>query len=353
MFTKPRIVPVLVGQFNEIIEWKAAQQLLQSELEKNSDHSIGFSLVPVEKSLSGERKLSDPGLIGETLPKKSLKLKRSKSQKCFTKKLNQIHAKAIRDTINEHAEIVLDRINEKVLANDEVEEEDLKCQFENELKIELELKDDCKIPQTTKSEVEPEVEAKQTEVDTKKVNILLHNPLLEKLQTLYRHNFVVKTVVVDSGQGKCVCGQPFAFSHKHLQCISCLTRAHTTCAASIPKPCIKFVDPSLKPSKLISNYVYPRAKPSIPALIIHCCGQIERKCFEHSCGKLKLYYVESEKLKPVKDEVRKLLQKSRLGQPQMVDYNLDYLCGMVKYFLSEICEPLFSNWKDYSINIRK
>ena len=71
---------------------------------------------------------------------------------------------------------------------------------------------------------------------------------------------------------------------------------------------------------------------------------------------MKLYYVESERLQPVKDQCRRLLSNGRTGlQPSMEQINLEHLCGIVKHFLSDICEPVFSAniWKDYSIHIRK
>src|SRR5699024_4815946 len=104
------------------------------------------------------------------------------------------------------------------------------------------------------------------------------------------------------------------FSDKTLQCILCLTKCHTSCASTVPTPCIKFVDPNLRPSKLISNYVYPRSRPSVPSILVNCCREIEAKCSLQEQAKpgyggltfssLKLYYVESERLKLVKDECK-------------------------------------------------
>lgn len=192
---------------------------------------------------------------------------------------------------------------------------------------------------------------------------------------------MVKTQVVDISsrvaaalgksaptESQCLCGEPFSFSDKALQCILCLTKCHTNCASTVPTPCIKFVDPNMRPSKLISNYVYPRSRPSVPALLIYCCREIETKCFlvekritandEHAAlnlTSLKLYYVESERLKIVKDEVKKILSQGKLGIRKMDVFTVDQLCGMVKYFLADVCEPVFTqaNWKEYSVNLSK
>lgn len=204
---------------------------------------------------------------------------------------------------------------------------------------------------------------------------------ISKLKTVLcptSHNFIVKTQVVDLGsrvaaalgksaptEGQCMCGEPFTFSDKTLQCLFCLTKCHTHCGPSLPTPCIKYVDPNLRPSKLISNYVYPRSRPSCPALLVNCCREIEAKCSLQVQSKpkatgltlssLKLYYVESERLKMVKDECKRILCQGKLGWTRLDNFTLDQLCGMVKYFLMEICEPVFTpaHWKQYSVNIRK
>lgn len=374
MYPKSRIVPVLVDQFNDIIEWKAVNAI-HNELDAPKNVDVEDLQPKYSNIFNLNRSLS----TGEPIVFHGTKMKRNTSQKCFAKKLDRIHAKVIRNTINEQAEIVLDRINEKVMAEDDNEDEKFE-KFENELfesekleseklednfnEVESELKLIC--PTDFTEQIELKFEEKLIEFSPPKPAF---NVLLEKLQNVYRHNFVVKTVVTDSrrqsGNVQCICGQPFTFSDKHLQCITCLSKCHTNCAANIPTPCIRFVDPTLKPSKMISNFVYPRSKPSIPSLIITCCRDIELKCTQSlqtqnklnanfTMSRFKLYYVDSEQLKPVQDECKRILQQTKMGHVCMDHLSLDYLCGIVKYFLSNICEPLFTsnNWKEYSTNIR-
>lgn len=467
---KSGLVPVLVDQFNDIIEWKATS--LQKEVESfEAQKTATPKALPIfndarrfsatdadlfanalQKSISNAEvnsknfcNIDMSNVNGSAFPK----LKRSKSQKCFTKKLDRVRMKAIKNTITENLETdstnnkesVTDRIarikKEYHITTPTAKPESVRVvkfadePVQNELPAinatesppptptplrlinhqqviedlaELKLESFKLSPNTdqllcddqSKLSRSPSPALLQTEFDKNKLKepatfkvLPTYNVLLEKLQNVYRHNFVVKTQVVDIGSrvaaalGKsgptesglqCLCGQPFNFSDKTLQCILCLTKCHTNCASTVPTPCIKFVDPNLRPSKLISNYVYPRSRPSVPALLIRCCREIEAKCSllektsqngtaVAACGplaslnmaSLKLYYVESERLKVVKDEVKRTLSQGKLGIRRMDGFTVDQLCGMVKYFLAEVCEPVFTpaNWKEYSLNLNK
>ncbi|KAI2802158.1 Rac GTPase-activating protein 1 [Blomia tropicalis] len=398
------LVPVLVDQFNDIIELKA--QVLAKEIESfEATKQATTKTIPLFDEQIRRRSYSTIDDIQRSSSTTSFpKMKRSKTQKCFTKKLNRIRMKAIDQTICECTETIpsLESVcKENISADQEIDNiveriERLRMEYKllEPIKDYVDGVDDDDGRKEMTNKIDPLIEIDS--IDQPKLNnkyidskpdddvddntkmkkiesiIPTYNVLLEKLRNVYRHNFVVKTVVVDIGSrvsaalgksasptnnGECLCGQMFTFSDKTLQCISCLTTCHTRCGSTVPIPCIRFVDPNLRPSKLITNYVYPRTKPSIPSLIVHCCRLIESKCSSNCVGKsMKLYYVESERLQPVKDQCRRLLSNGRTGlQPSMEQINLEHLCGIVKHFLSDICEPVFSanNWKDYSIHIHK
>ena len=416
------IVPVLVDQFNDIIHWRAKtlkEELQSFEQQKvatpkvipyltslNSSTTSSTCDVPCDSSRSVllplDRSFSFNGLSHQDVP---LALRKSKSQKQFSRKLNRIRARAESNTICETTEYEVDdtdpvKDTENFLQA--IHERLLKCrnvleQSHNErlaAAAPVELLPDCdtfvcdtiisnppvqELPpviQPVKEEFEPEFKPARKSLlfDMKQKTLPSSNILLRKLQNIHQHGFVVKTIVVekmsllgsrtgfldkDEQSGICcACGESYMFSDKHLQCITCLTRCHTTCGSEIATPCVKFVDPYLKPSSCISAYVFPRARPSIPCLILHCVREIEHRLQQESRPMVappKLYYVDVQKMKPIKDECKRLIMRSRFGVPPMNSYTFDYLSAMVKLFLGDICEPVFGKeqWKEYSQTVRK
>jgi hypothetical protein len=101
---------------------------------------------------------------------------------------------------------------------------------------------------------------------------------------------------------------------------------------------------------MLSNYAYPAFKPSIPAILIHCCREIEERSHESSLNGL--YIMKSEGLIQVKELCDKIL-KSKNGFPLLKDFNIDLICGVVKKFLSDFNEPLIGKdmWKQFSYNM--
>lgn len=500
------IVPILVGQFNDIIEWKA--QILEKELELQSQRAKNFynynrrySSPQLQRSatdsclppkifnenhsyneiphLNGNHQLKSAEFDINQTPSnnknKPIKLKRSKSQRCFSKKFNRIRKEAINNTINEldnelenedcetinkneptletincRTEIMLENvpliliridnnnnniietINDNNVAKNvtEISIDNLNNNEQNDdnqfnIKMEPEInniiknnnvpvnkEDNCLIDnQLNESELNqkqnnldiltndskiPENEPNQPiisssiEDQSEPVPKLMKsfNVLLEKLLKQYRHQFEIKTSIYQNETSSqldrvnsnvpclstkssaelikvkthCYCGKEFNFSEKYIRCFNCLTKCHNQCGTLLPRPCIRYVDPFLKSSKCIANFVYPRSKPMIPGLIIACCREIEFKCQQYSSAlninpnkNNQLYYVNSEMLKPVKEQCKKFLRDSKYGVQSLVDLNFDYLCGMVKYFLGDLIEPLFPKtiWKEYSFIIRK
>lgn len=108
--SKSCLVPVLVDQFNDIIEWKATT--LQKEVESfEAQKTATTKVLPIFKK---ERRFSVTDVenfrntdISNVNESAFPKLKRSKSQKCFTKKINRVRNKAIKNTITENSETEL------------------------------------------------------------------------------------------------------------------------------------------------------------------------------------------------------------------------------------------------------
>jgi hypothetical protein len=187
----------------------------------------------------------------------------------------------------------------------------------------------------------------QNEVQNEIIRIKL-NQILEDLMIRRKHSFVTKTIVPKEICG--ICCETIKFSEKYIQCIDCIAISHLDCAPKIALPCIPYTNHNLKPSKIISNYVYPSFKPSIPAILIHCCREIEERSFENVFNDL--YVMKFEGLKQVKDLCDKIL-KSKNGFPLLKDFNINLICGVVKKFLSDFYEPLIGKemWKQFSYNL--
>lgn len=123
--SKSGLVPVLVDQFNDIIETKAT--ILQKEVESFVAQKAATAKVLPMLSETRRFSATDVDLFSNQLQKSSSaaeinntnfcdlnitnvnksafpKLKRSKSQKCFTKKLNHARMNAIKNTITENTE---------------------------------------------------------------------------------------------------------------------------------------------------------------------------------------------------------------------------------------------------------
>ncbi|KAH9425697.1 Rac GTPase-activating protein 1 [Dermatophagoides pteronyssinus] len=434
-------VPWLVGQFNDIIEWKA--QIAQNEIEylaqranNSGNYQRRYSCTNEPILLNGLQRSATDSSVNRSFqfqseqsdlserhsfeeqrrplsPSKKqrrvIKLRLKKNQQDdLNQKLNQLRKETIENRIDESIDETVDEIlpiiveplqttsahidsietelveykvlianknnddNEKSILFDteELSEQLTTTQLQN-------VEKPTKLNQTVDENNNPiEVVAEQHVKPGKvKPSMSTYNVLLEKISSSYRHQFEMKTVFQQDSRTtgiksarkqsfinrNCFCGKEFNFSDKYLRCFNCLTGCHTSCGQLVPRPCIRYVDPFIRPSKTVSNYIFPRSRPSIPALLIHLCRQIEHECQKddhHSVGKLssfELYYIHSEMLKLVKDQCKRLLQDAKHGFPQFDDCNLDHLCGMVKYFLGDMIEPLFPKqiWKDFSSIIHK
>ncbi|KAH9520525.1 Rac GTPase-activating protein 1 [Dermatophagoides farinae] len=422
-------VPWLVGQFNDIIEWKT--QVAQNDLEyqaqranNSSNYQRRYSNTSESFAQSGlQRSATDSSInrcfqyqsssdlnchlnekqqrpLSPSKKRRVIKLRLRKGQDDLNHKLSQLRHETIENRIDESNDENVDEVSSSnITIVEPVEITSAQIDsietvlVEHMVSIAIDNKEEIKPYEnndqliTDIQEVERPISPKPTidennnamlemdkpsEPEKVKPSMNSYNVLLEKLASSYRHHFQMKTVFkqnagIEKPMGKqtsisrhCFCGKEFNFSDKYLQCFNCLTGCHTNCGQIVPRPCIRYVDPFIRPSKTIANYIFPRSKPLIPALLVHLCGQIERECQKDDCssGKLssfELYYIHSEMLKPVKDQCKRLLQDAKHGFPRLDECNLDHLCGMVKYFLGEMIEPLFPKqlWKDYSPLIHK
>ena len=119
------------------------------------------------------------------------------------------------------------------------------------------------------------------------------------------------------------------------------------CKQQVPLPCIPYVSRANigKQGKLvlISDYVQANCRPRVPALIVHCTSEIEKR------GLLQpdIYRANGSE-KEVRTLKEKIL-KAKQGIPQLAGIDVYLLCNVVKNFLSELDEALVSRilWRDF------
>lgn len=156
------------------------------------------------------------------------------------------------------------------------------------------------------------------------------------------HSFVSKKVF-RPGEKCGPCEGAIRFCNTCYRCSNCMVTCHPECKDKVPVPCIPFVSRSRNGRQtLISDFV-SNESPKIPALIFHCCNEIEKRGLDETG----LYRVPGSD-KEVKELKEKIL-KSKNGMPSLASYDVHVICSVVKDFLRSVDEPLVSRilWRDF------
>jgi Rac GTPase-activating protein 1 len=156
------------------------------------------------------------------------------------------------------------------------------------------------------------------------------------------HSFVSKKVF-RPGEKCGPCGGAIRFCNNCFRCSHCMVTCHPECKDKVANPCIPFISRTRSGRMtLISDYVSDES-PKIPALIFHCCNEIEKR----GLSETGLYRVPGSD-KDVRDLKEKIL-KSKKGMPSLASYDVHVICSVVKDFLRSVDEPLVSRvlWRDF------
>ena len=159
------------------------------------------------------------------------------------------------------------------------------------------------------------------------------------------HQFTTKKVFKSLKCG--VCTNQITFCTSCYHCSDCRAICHMNCKNQVPLPCIPYVSRANigKQGKLIliSDYVQANCKPCVPALIVHCTSEIEKRGLRQP----DIYRANGSE-KEVKTLKEKIL-KAKQGIPQLAEIDVYLLCNVVKNFLCELDEPLVSRimWRDF------
>lgn len=156
------------------------------------------------------------------------------------------------------------------------------------------------------------------------------------------HSFVPKKIF-RPGERCGPCGGAIRFCNTCFRCSNCMVTCHPECKDKVPNPCIPFVSRTRSGRQtLISDYVSTES-PKIPALIFHCCTEIEKRGLTETG----LYRVpgSDKEVRELKDKIL----KSKNGMPSLASYDIHVICSVVKDFLRSVDEPLVSRilWRDF------
>lgn len=136
------------------------------------------------------------------------------------------------------------------------------------------------------------------------------------------------------------CGGKISFYGNVVKCEVCGVISHPECKDKCPLPCVKITAPvtrSRQKKILISDYVNNDSVPKVPAIIVHCCNEIERGDRIRTPG---LYRV-VEDGKQIEELLLKIL-KSKSGMPNLQNVDVHVLTGVVKRFLQKLDETLIT-----------
>lgn len=148
-----------------------------------------------------------------------------------------------------------------------------------------------------------------------------------------QHTFVTKTVIKPE---TCTpCGKRIKFGKAALKCKDCRAACHQDCRDQVPLPCIATVGTPTSTNMVgtISDFA-PAYPPYIPALIIHCVKEVERR----GLNEVGIYRVPGSER-----EVRELKDNFLRGKgfPNLSRIaDIHVVCGTIKLFLRMLKEPL-------------
>ena len=134
------------------------------------------------------------------------------------------------------------------------------------------------------------------------------------------------------------CGGQIRWFSQYFACAQCLMHCHLECKGKVPNPCIPFVAKNRgaggNGKKWPLTDFVSKDKPMIPALIFHCCNEIEKR----GLTEVGLYRVGGSD-KEVK-QLKELILNSKSGMPSLASYEIPVICGVLKEFLKCLDEPL-------------
>ncbi|KAM4740267.1 rac GTPase-activating protein 1-like [Anableps anableps] len=150
-----------------------------------------------------------------------------------------------------------------------------------------------------------------------------------------KHHFIPKTVI--KSEFCAPCGRRTKFGKLCLRCQDCRIVTHLECRDNCPQPCnpAALETPIKGTEATLADFV-PTTSPRIPALVIFCIKEIERRGL-HEVG---LYRVSGHE-RQVKELKEKLIRGKTLPPLNKVE-DINVITGVLKDFLRNLPEPLLT-----------
>ncbi|XP_055383829.1 rac GTPase-activating protein 1 [Condylostylus longicornis] len=177
------------------------------------------------------------------------------------------------------------------------------------------------------------------------INNINATPARNIRNSVFRHHcFASKTFIKPDNCSHC--NKKIRFGSLALKCKNCRTSAHVDCKDLLTAPCVPSSAGGTPTFKGLMGYLTeyaPSTHPMIPAIIVHCVMEIERRGF----SEVGIYRISGSER-----EVKALKEKFLRGKtpPHISNIDVHVLCGCVKDFLRSLCEPLVPTdlWSDFS-----
>uniref|UniRef100_A0A3B5MIN0 Uncharacterized protein n=1 Tax=Xiphophorus couchianus TaxID=32473 RepID=A0A3B5MIN0_9TELE len=150
-----------------------------------------------------------------------------------------------------------------------------------------------------------------------------------------KHHFIQKTVI--KSEFCAPCGRRTKFGKTYLRCQDCRTVTHPECRDNCPLPCnpSALETPVRGTESTLADFA-PATSPRIPALVIYCIKEIERRGL-HEVG---LYRISGHEHQ-VKELKEKLIRGKTLPSLNKVE-DINVITGVLKDFLRNLPEPLLT-----------
>lgn len=170
-----------------------------------------------------------------------------------------------------------------------------------------------------------------------------------------------------------VCGKNISFCSQYVVCIECRGVGHNRCKNLLPKPCLPYISGqcirkmiSMGSTKngfgkllMISDFTNVHTRPCVPALLIHCCNEIDRRIglakkdlnrqnngTDSSLVGLYRVCANSGDIR----ELRNKILEAKHGIPNLTTIiDIHTICGVVKMFLIDLQDALLTRvlWHDF------
>ncbi|XP_007554283.1 rac GTPase-activating protein 1-like [Poecilia formosa] len=150
-----------------------------------------------------------------------------------------------------------------------------------------------------------------------------------------KHHFIPKTVI--KSEFCAPCGRRTKFGKIYLRCQECRIVTHPECRDNCPLPCNpSALETPIRGTETTLADFAPTSSPRIPALVIYCIKEIERRGL-HEVG---LYRVSGHE-RQVKELKEKLVRGKTLPSLNKVE-DINVITGVLKDFLRNLPEPLLT-----------